>query len=173
METIMKQLAMFVALSLVGAFVSNDAWAQFNLRTIPASPTAGAAFQVAFDENECQAIIVDINAPTLLIQGTAIRIEVDFLEVIDCGGVFQTHTVTVPALSQGSYTIELIGRPFQSAADPFPLQTVVVLVGPASVDGRVASIPAFGSAGRFALIGAMLLMALALAPKSLTAGKST
>ncbi len=156
----MKQLAMFVALSLLGALISNDAWAQFNLRTIPVSPSAGAAFQVAFDENECQAIIVDINAPTLAVQGTVIHIEVDFLDAIDCGGVFQTHTLTVPALPQGSYTIELIGRPFQSAADPFPLQTVVVQVGPASVNGRVASIPASGSAGQLALVGAMSWMAV-------------
>jgi hypothetical protein len=157
----MKQLVIFVALFLIGALIPNDAWAQFNLRSVPAVPSAGAAFQVAFDENQCQAFFVDSpNAPTVTVQGTVVHVEVDFLELIDCSGFVRTNVLTVPALPQGSYSVELFGRPFQSAADPFPLQTVVVQVGPASVDGRVASIPASGSTGQFALVSEVLLMAV-------------
>jgi hypothetical protein len=157
----MKQLAWFVALTLAGVLASEDAWAQFNLRAIPATPTAGAAFGVAFDENQCEAFFIDSpNAPTVAVQGTVVHVEVDFLELIDCSGFVRTNVLTVPALPLGSYSVELFGRPFQSAADPFPLQTVAVQVGPASVDGRVASIPAFGSAGQFALVSAVLLMAV-------------
>jgi hypothetical protein len=110
------------------------ACAQFNLRTTPAPPTAGAPFVVRFDGNPCQLFILPPYAPepTVEVSGETVRVEVDYLDVFDCGVPYLTSSVVVPGMPQGDYTLELVGRAFENHEYEGILETVALQVAAAA-----------------------------------------
>src|SRR5262249_14154705 len=82
---------------------------------------------------------------TVVVQGSTIRLEVDRMYAVSCTAPPLTLTLNVPALSTGSYQLELYARTFQGAPGTGVLsQAVSFQVGPATA-ARTYSIPANGS----------------------------
>ncbi len=143
-----------------------DASAQHNLRTHPATPTAGQSFQVQFEDNQCLTFLVEPPgaSPTVQLSGNTLRVTVDIVQYPDCmlsPGPFTTFAVSVPGLSTGSYQLELIGRAFQSPNNFGLLQTVpITIVAPLAP----ATIPATDSL-------AVLILAVSIAISALAVGE--
>ncbi len=115
---------------------------------------------MVFDDDECETffLLPPGNAPTITLQGNVVRVEVDHLDVIDCASPASTYTVAIPALSQGSYTIELVARAFGNPGIEVSLETAGIVVGPAAPTAPT-SIPA-SNAMTLAMLAAMLVAAV-------------
>jgi hypothetical protein len=118
---------------------ASPALAQFNLRTEPALPTAGAPFEVRFDGNPCQMFILPpyAPAPTVEVIGETVRVEVDYMNSFDCGAPYETSSVVVPGMPQGNYTLELVGRAFENHEYEGTLETIALPVAAAAVPARI------------------------------------
>jgi hypothetical protein len=152
----MKSMTVLLMLLLGTMLWGTEAHAQYNLRTIPATPSAGVPFLAAFDGNTCEVFILTAPAqpPVVSVQGTTVRLEVDHLVLANCIAQPETHTLNVPALATGSYQLELINRAFQSPGNDSLAQTVSFQVGPA-IAAAPTSIPTAKWFGLLALAGAL------------------
>lgn len=131
------------ALLLLALSVSSQAFAQYNLRAVPGVPSAGAGFQVVFDDDECEIFLLQEPGvtPAVVVQGSNVRVEVDRAPVIDCSSEASTYAIPVTGLPAGNYTLQLIGRVFESPGTEGLLQTVALQVS-APVFAAPATIPA-------------------------------
>src|ERR1041384_6674917 len=82
----MKHRIAWMTLALGSVVFAEQAHAQYNLRTIPTTPTAGMPFQAAFDGNTCETFFLTApaNAPSVTTQGITIRVAVDHLALANC-----------------------------------------------------------------------------------------
>jgi hypothetical protein len=157
----MKTAFKLTLLAWVCVGMSSEAHAQYNLRTVPATPVAGQPFQVVFEDTECEEFLLSSPGapPSVTVQGTTVTVAADRIEVIGCSSPATTYSITAPALAQGAYTLELLARVMGE-----PGNEVVEASVPLQIAGAVASaptsIPTTDSAARVLL--AMLLAAIAM-----------
>lgn len=158
----MKTLLVWLATVLCGIACAGQAHAQYNLRTIPAVPQAGAPFVVAFDGNICESFFLTApaNPPTVITQGTTVRVAVDHLALANCIAQPATHLVSIPGLAQGSYQLELYTRPYQSPGGDLLGQTILFQVGGAATATGTFSIPVDNTLGLTLLAAAIAALSL-------------
>jgi hypothetical protein len=130
MRQVIRMAATFL---LLFALALQDASAQHNLRSHPATPAAGQSFQVQFEDNQCLTFLTEAPGapPTVQLIGNTLRVTVDIVQYPDCmqnPGPFTTFAVTAPALPAGDYQMELIGRAFQAPNNFGTLQTVPIAI---------------------------------------------
>src|SRR5687768_15514821 len=94
-----------LCLCSLGLMAASEGHAQYNLRTFPTTPVAGQPFSVVIDDNECQEFVPDAPGlpPTFTVDGTAVSLAIDLVDVPDCGSAAVTFNVPVPALPAGNY----------------------------------------------------------------------
>jgi hypothetical protein len=130
---------------------------EYNLRTVPTIPQAGAPFVAAFDSTECVAwVLPPQGEPTVVtVQGSLVHLEVDRISIVNCSYPLLTNTLNVPALPAGTYQLELIGRAYLSPGNDLLVQTITFEVGPAVTISPYA-IPANNKIALSILAGLML-----------------
>ena len=135
----------------------------YNLRTVPATPQAGALFVAAFDSNECEIWVLPPQGepPVVTVQGSTVRLEVDLLPLANCTFPPETNTLSVPALAAGDYQLELIARAYQSPGNDLLVQTITFQVGPA-VTANTSTVPANNKVALAILVGLMMSLGYAL-----------
>lgn len=140
--------------------LSEEARAQYNLRTQPATPTAGQPFSVVFDEDECEDFILQApgQPPSFTLNGTEAVLAVDRIENPACDSAAVTVTIPVPALPAGAYTLRLVARDFVAPEITGTLQIVPLLVAQ-GVAAQPFTIPVLGSWGLVLLAGVSALLA--------------
>lgn len=150
-------------LALVGIAWSGTASAQYNLRTVPSTPQAGAPFVAAFDDTDCVdwILVPDAEPPVVTVQGSVVRLEVDRVTVVNCSIQPRTNTLSVPALPVGNYQLELIGRAYRSPGNDLLIETATFHVALAVTASRF-TIPANGKMSLAMLAGLMLSLGYAL-----------
>lgn len=143
----------FLLFGCLALLATTEASAQYNLRTLPANPVAGQPFEVVIEEDECEEFVPSApgHPPTFTVNGSAVSLAIDRIEVPDCGSAAVTFSVPVAGLPAGTYTLELIGRALQSPANFGSLQTVPLTVGQAVV-AVPSTIPATGNAALALLV---------------------
>jgi hypothetical protein len=140
----MNAMIAHLVLMLGGLLAWGQAHAQYNLRTVPVNPPAGVPFAAVFDSNECETFLLTEPATpaTVAIQGNTVLLEVDRIYAVSCTAPPMSLTLNLPALSTGTYQLELYARTFQGTPGTGVLsQTVSFQVGPAT-DVGTFSIPA-------------------------------
>lgn len=154
MKTILLVLA--VASSLL--FGSSDALAQYNLRTVPSTPQAGAPFVVAFDGTSCEIWTLEPPGapPSVGVQASTVRVAADLATVSPCIVDAVVNTVGVPALPEGTYQLELVARALGAPGNENTVQVVSFQVGPA-VNLAPFTIPATGAPAHWLLALLMML----------------
>jgi hypothetical protein len=138
----MKMMIAF-AILMLGLSWWGPAQAQYNLRTTPVNPPAGAPFVAVFDSNECEVFFLTEPATpaSVAVQGATVRLEVDRIYSLNCSAQPVSHTFNVPALPAGSYQLELFARSFQSSPGSGVFaQSISFQVGPATT-ARTLAIP--------------------------------
>jgi hypothetical protein len=163
----MKLMTTFAMLALAGIAWNGTASAQeYNLRTGPATPNAGAPFVAAFDNTGCVSwmLLPDAEPPLVTVQGSLVRLEVDRLIVANCPVPLRTNTLSVPGLPAGSYQLELIAREYLHPGNDVLVQTVTFQVRPA-VAASTFTVPADNKVALAMLVGLMVSMGYALSRK--------
>ncbi len=128
----MKTTFKFTLLVWVCVGMPSQALAQYNLRTVPATPAA---------------------------QDTMVTVATDRIDAIGRASPAATYSVTAPALAQGTYTLELLAGAMGESGNEV-VETSVPLQIAGAVASAPTSIPATDSATRVLL--AMLVGAIAL-----------
>jgi hypothetical protein len=160
----MKSMTTFAMLALAGIAWNGTASAhEYNLRTIPVNPPAGAPFVAAFDSNECEVFFLPEPATpaSVAVQGATVRIEVDRIYSLNCGAQPVSHTFNVQSLPAGNYQLELFARSFQALPGSGVFaQSISFHVAPATA-ARTFAIP---TSDRFtlALLAGLLLIGYAI-----------
>jgi hypothetical protein len=154
----MKSMITFAMLALASIAWSRTICAQeYNLRTVPATPQAGAPFVAAFDNTDCVIwmLLPDAEPPLVTVQGSLVRLEVDRLNVANCPVPLRTNTLNVPGLPVGSYQLELVAREYLHPGNDILVQAITIEVGPAITISTLA-VPADNRIALALLVGLML-----------------
>lgn len=162
-----RLVGVFATLLLICIAWSGAARAQeYNLRTVPSTPQAGAPFLAAFDSTDCEVwmLLPDAEPPRVTVQGNVVRLEVDRITVGNCSNQPYTNTLNVPALPVGSYQLELIARAYQSPGNDIFAQATSFQVGPA-VAASPFAIPVNNKVALAILVGLMLGLGYTLSRK--------
>lgn len=97
---------------LLWAVAGSSAWAQYNLRQVPLLPVSGAPWTVQFADTPCTAwVLPPVGAqPTVSLDANSLRVFVDQVRVPNCTGLPTAHTVSIPPMPDGLFTLELWAR---------------------------------------------------------------